>query len=490
MQHFLRGLLGFVLGGVVGIVLAALLGDPIGRAFNVSNFEGGRGYFVFLVVIPLFAIVGAVLGAVMIYQGRRFNLSVLAILFLAMSGFAYTYRVIFFNLPFQTEKIGNFELQSYENESFGDNYGFRYQDKRFDIEEYAGKEERKRRVNAVVLITPTTTISTIPLFLAIIGPPYDTRSFYLAGEKNGAAFASYLCDTTIDAVDSLDNQPPVALESTVESRQRIIYLHRKEISGSRWLLLGDACVLDLQSATAYPFTSLRAVDSGDPMVDRDHLPVALSPDMRSLVRIVVRDEYDAKTSNHLGKSLHLLVNNFVDDTSYTLAIDPQRMRYNRSLANSSAVDDIDQQWLDHHFEWQKGEDGHDRLVERSSFTPWAYRGWVSGYEDDLEYRLKPVKPELIDKVEEFLVAQFGAKRIAREHSAEGSSIDTLLTLQIEDKELSVTFRSDDYSSPQISLWQSAPDARNGEWLKKIAVAINQLLQSGDYDEYFVFEPYS
>lgn len=490
MQHFLGRLLGFVLGGIVGIILAALLGDPIGRALNVSNFEGGRGYFVFLFVIPLFAIVGAVLGAVMIYQGRRFNLSVLAILFLVAGGFVYYHRVIFFNLPIQTEKSGNFELQTYDDESYGDNYEFRYQGKRFDVEEDAGKEGRRRRVNTVVLLTPTTTVSTPPLFLAIIGPPHDTRSFYLVGEKDGSAFAQYLCDTNVDAVDALDNLPTTDLTGMLELRLRSIYLHRKEITGSRWLLLGDACVLDLQTATPYPFTSIQAIDSVDPEVDRDHLPVALSPDMRSLVRIVMRDEYDAKTSQHLGKSLHLLVNNFIDDTSYTIAIDRQRMRYSRYPTSSFWVDDIDQRWLDHHFEWQKGEDGNDHLVERSSFTPWAYLGWLSGYDNDLEYHLRSVKPEMFEKLEEFLVAQFGAKRITREHSAEGSAIDTWLTLQIEDKELSVTFSSDDYSPPHISFWQSAPDLRDGEWLKKIALAVNQQLQSGDYDDYFVFKPYS
>jgi Predicted AAA-ATPase len=227
----------------------------------------------------------------------------------------------------------------------------------------------------------------------------------------------------------------------------------------------------------------------DPKLNEDHLPVALAPDRRSLVRIVTRNEYDAKTGEHLGQLLHLFVNNFVEDSSYSLAIDRQRMRYNPISNNTFAADDIDQQWLDHHFVWQLGADGNERLVERNTFTPWPYRGWVSGYNNDLEYRLQPVTLELIDKVEEFLGAHFGAKRLTREHSAEGASLHTALELEIEEKVLSLSFRSDDYSPPALVLYQSAFDdpasQRDGEWLKKIALSINQQLQSRSYDQYFV-----
>lgn len=64
VRLILGGLLGLVLGGGFG----ALLGDPIGMAFQVSNFEGGRGFFVAFFIIPLFAVIGAITGAILLRQ--------------------------------------------------------------------------------------------------------------------------------------------------------------------------------------------------------------------------------------------------------------------------------------------------------------------------------------------------------------------------------------------------------------------------------------
>lgn len=494
MQGIMGRLVGFVVGAIAGIALALIFGESIGRAFGVSNFEGRRGYFVFLTVIPLFAIVGSVLGAIMIAQGWRFNLSVLAILFVVASGFVFYHRTIFLGFPYQTEKIGNFTIETFDEDLSADTYGLRYANKSFDVEEHAGKSERNRRIRTMVLITSTAANSTPPLFLIMAGHYSEDRHFYLVGEREGVPFSTYLCDTTLESVDSLDNQPAIDLSTAAESQWRDKYLQRKEISGSRWLLLGDACVFDLQNEKAYPFTPVKARDSVDPQVNQDHLPVALSPDMRSIVRIVTLDEYDASGNTHLGKSLHLFVNNFVEDSSYSIEIDRTRMRYTPIINNSFSADDIDRQWLDHHFEWQKGADGNDRLVERSSFTPWAHRGWLSGYYNDLSFRLDSVKPELMDKLEEFLAANFGAKRIKREHSDESGSIYTSLELQIDDKVINASFQSDEYSDPSLSFWHSAAttedNAPTAELMKKIAQAINEALQSGAYDEYFVFKQYS
>lgn len=486
-------LFGLVLGILAGGVLALVLGDPIGRAFGVSNFEGGRGYFVFLFVFPLFVIVGAILGAIMIGQGWRFNLSVVAILLVLGGAFAFYHRSIFLGFPYQTEKIGNFAIETYDGDSASDYYGLRYNDRSFDAEELAGRSERNRRISTVVLITPTAA-STAPLFLVIAGHYSAERHFYLAGEREGAPFSTYLCDATLESVDALDNQPAIDPSTKAESLWRNKYLQRREISGSRWLLLGDACVFDLQNEKAYPFTSLSARYTVDPQINQDHLPVTLSPDMRSIVRIVTLDEYDASGNTYLGKSFHLLVNNFVEDSSYTIPIDRQRMRFTPIVNNSFSSDDIDQTWLDHHFEWQKGADGNDRLVERSSFTPWPHRGWLSGYYDDLDFRLQSVEAELLDKLEEFLVANMGAKRIKREHSEESGSVRTYLELEIEGKVINATFSSDEYSAPHLAFWNSTgtieEQAASAELMTKIATQINEAFQSGEYDEYFVFEPFS
>ncbi|MBX2998070.1 MAG: hypothetical protein KF893_06120 [Caldilineaceae bacterium] len=57
-----RRLLGGVLGLLIGGALGLPLGDAIAASIGVTSFEGARGYFVVLLMVPLFAIVGAVLG--------------------------------------------------------------------------------------------------------------------------------------------------------------------------------------------------------------------------------------------------------------------------------------------------------------------------------------------------------------------------------------------------------------------------------------------
>ena len=69
---WLRWVLGIVIGLVVGAATGALLGDPIGNAFGISNFEGERGYFVVFLLIPGFALAGAILGVFMANRyGRK-----------------------------------------------------------------------------------------------------------------------------------------------------------------------------------------------------------------------------------------------------------------------------------------------------------------------------------------------------------------------------------------------------------------------------------
>jgi hypothetical protein len=69
---WVRWVVGGVIGLIVGAGLGLVLGDPLGEALDISTFEGARGYFVVLAVIPGFALVGALLGALTAgLTGRR-----------------------------------------------------------------------------------------------------------------------------------------------------------------------------------------------------------------------------------------------------------------------------------------------------------------------------------------------------------------------------------------------------------------------------------
>ena len=70
-----RGCLGLVLGAVLGAlggaVLAFVLGEPLGMALNIKTFEGERGFFIAFVLVPLCAIIGAVIGVIVVVVQRR-----------------------------------------------------------------------------------------------------------------------------------------------------------------------------------------------------------------------------------------------------------------------------------------------------------------------------------------------------------------------------------------------------------------------------------
>jgi hypothetical protein len=65
-------LAGALVGAVGGGILGALLGVPLTSILGISNFEGESGFFIAFVLIPLFALVGAILGmGVARRRGRR-----------------------------------------------------------------------------------------------------------------------------------------------------------------------------------------------------------------------------------------------------------------------------------------------------------------------------------------------------------------------------------------------------------------------------------
>lgn len=123
-------------------------------------------------------------------------------------------------------------------------------------------------------------------------------------------------------------------------------------------------------------------------------PLGLSPDERSIV-LLSRDA-NSKTS--------LTVADTIDGGSYTLPIDPVRMRFNSD-------DVIDPAWVQHHFEWAKGPSGHDMLRERPSFEVLPYRGEFQDEAEAPSYSIGPGKEPLRDAIITILTAEMGAEAL-------------------------------------------------------------------------------
>lgn len=72
MKSFLLAILGFLLGAIVGAILAVGIGLAWTSLANTSCFEGYCGYVVFTTFAPIGALVGAISGAAWLVQlGKR-----------------------------------------------------------------------------------------------------------------------------------------------------------------------------------------------------------------------------------------------------------------------------------------------------------------------------------------------------------------------------------------------------------------------------------
>lgn len=477
--HWGWRLLGALLGVLVGIGLAVGLGDAIGKALDISNFEGGRGYFVLLVLIPLFGLSGLILGALMIYWKWQWNLGIVLSLCVVGGLFVWTHRDAFIPPPPQVEAIGNFQLLTYDSEDWGQYYALRYRDEPFTIEGRAGlfgdQIASYQTLNTVITFTLPLS-STAPAFIVNVGDPNNSSFFYLVREEAGQATVTDLCATSggVVAVDWLDVAPS---DPTVS---RNLVLRRAGLTGGRWLLLGDSCVLDVQTLTPYRFDTYPLGDGSDASLNQSKLPIGLSPDQHSFVRVGSQDVRDEGTGDFRGYVARLIVYDFIDNSSYTLPVERRTMRY-------GDVSMIDNAWLLHHFAWQATAGAPDRLVQRADFTLLPYQGYFSGLPDEPQYNLVPVKADLLDKLVGFLEQKYQAQQGATQRYDTSTYVD----LQIGEQSITVGYSNDGYSEPKLSVWQgssSEQTMRDDKLIEAIGRSFDQVLRTGVYDMLFLGDP--
>lgn len=477
--HLAWRLLGALIGLLIGIGLAIGLGDAVGRALDISNFEGGRGYFVLLVLIPLFGLSGLILGALMIYGKWQWNLGIVLSLCAVGGLFVLTHRDAFIPPPPQVEAIGNFQLLTYDSEDWGQYYALRYRDEPLTIEGRAGmfgdQSASYQTLNAVVTVTLPLS-NTAPALIVNVGDPNNSSFFYLVHEDAGQAAVTELCATSggVVAVDWLDVPPSDPTAS------RDLVLRRAGLAGGRWLLLGDNCVLDVQTLTPYRFDTYPLGDGSEASLNQSKLPIGLSLDQHSFVRIGSQDVRDEGTGDFRGYVARLIVYDFVDNRSYTLPVDRRTMRY-------ADVSVIDNAWLLHHFIWQTTAGAPDQLVQRTDFVPLPYQGYVSGLPDEQQYNWVPVKAELLDNLVGFLEQKYKATQIATQRYDTSTYVD----LQIGEQPVTVGYSNDGYSEPKLSLWQSSVSGqttRDGKLIDEIGRSFDQVLRTGVYDLLFLGDP--
>lgn len=186
--------------------------------------------------------------------------------------------------------------------------------------------------------------------------------------------------------------------------------------------------------------------------------ITVSPDERSVVWLA---HPGGEGQTVLG------VTDYVAKVSYTLPIDRSRMRYGTD-------DSLDPAWVAHHFAWERGAGGPDRLVERKGFTPLPYRVERSAGKPG-EWQgltLRPGGEALRAALVEAMVAELGAERLPDELDGYKK------VLRLEGMELDATVIADGpYVS--ISTYHGDPAA-----MARIADRLDTLLATGRFDSLF------
>lgn len=367
----------------------------------------------------------------------------LGIALLTFAGVIFYYKRSL-RVPEAVERLGPFDLVTR-----GSSYALRYNGQPFSFTGksgmYGADTARYERMNSLI-----TFPAPGPALIVNVGDPNNSSFYYLVREVNGAAVAEYVADgrggVSAEWLDPPDDSKKIA----------DVALHRGRMEGGRYLLLGDYTVLDTQTLTWYTFAY-------NPEANHNQFkpPMELSPDRRSFVRWGSTDSPE----NHPA----LIIYDFRTPSSYFLRLD-------RTLHRYHSWEEIDLAWLHHYFEWQKGEQGFDRLVPRPGVAPLPYHGSLSASEGDSyrEYRLLPVTGEMKDTLAAFIEREMGG---VRQPPAPQFTSDVVV-LKVGQHTVFVSDHED-----HASVYSGRADG-SGSAVEAIAKRFDEELKTGKYDDLF------
>ena len=371
----------------------------------------------------------------------------------------YRYRVQKFSAPVRTEHLGNFAVSavvSYfkpvdtEGMSTIDFYGtFRmtFRDKPLATAGALKGDDSATPASSVAVLPGTQTL----LLAAVNG------EWMLLGDENGTLRAQHITEGTRTHPAELTNDPTRMAETRrpQDPRGRV---DRTTYSRSHMLLF-DHAVLNVDTREVHRFTA-QSEASLVPSVP----PLGVSPGAQSFARFVMG------RPGNVGNFVPMLaVTDFVRDTVYELPIDRPRMRY-------GVLDDLNTEWLAHHFTWKRDATGVERLEARTDFVPVPYRGvFLTGTNGQSTYQFanggQPVRQVLV----EFLKAEFHAT------GDTSSENEYEYVLHIGGDPIKVETPGNKDSYVRLSRNDGGP---GNDLVVRIGSAFNAVLATGKYDKAF------
>ena len=138
------------------------------------------------------------------------------------------------------------------------------------------------------------------------------------------------------------------------------------LAGGRWLRMGSRSVLDVSSLTLFGVDPWVPMLPGVPVTsisrEGDHVR-AFSPGRTQYVLAAAGTDYSRADR---AQAYGLLVVDIASGIATELRAARKRFRF-------AEPDDVNADWIDHHFMWQRDTAGRERLVQRERFTPWPWR---------------------------------------------------------------------------------------------------------------------
>ena len=310
-------------------------------------------------------------------------------------GFRYRYRVQKRSEPVRTETIGPFEVQTIAGYFYDESvdgktvlatmgrFAIKHRGQAVVVdakrEESKSDDDRLEQADGVAVIGGTQ-----PALLVHFADHAGQGPCYVLTDDSSRLRTVYVPECSF-ATGSVLTSDTTAFRNG-ERKTPHGRINRVSLEKPGLYQTGGA-VLDTRKLAVYTYKYPDAFS-----IFPSYAPLGVSPDERSFVRI--GSDYNNSTLPSLA------VADFVGNRSYLLPLN-ERMRY-------PTLESIDPAWLTHHFEWLKGRDGIDSLVERKDFVPLPYHTrnvGVSGY------WLEPAREPLREAVIEFLVNEFKGERV-------------------------------------------------------------------------------
>jgi hypothetical protein len=366
----------------------------------------------------------------------------------AANQFSYRFKVIKRSEPVRTERIGQFEVDTIADYFY-----------------YVGGDRLAARATFRIRYggQPVPDISTADT-VAPVGGPKGALFVTVEAREIDARCALLIPEDTAVRVERVSGcgTPLTPRQLTADRARFAAAAAHEPVPG--WIdrsVFAEPGLFQLHAAVidTRTFAATTVLFPEETLPNTSVPPLDLSPDERSFVWLVQAAE----------ERVQLGVTDWRSNRSYTLPIDRTRMRFN-------TVSSFNPDWVRHHFEWRRGADGRDVLVERAYFVPLPHRGDLSlGKPGEYQsYTLQPGGEPLRDAIVEILVRDLAGEPLPDEPAG-------FRRVRVKGKELSVAV----IGSPTYVNVSMDTDASDPEVMSAIGTALDAALASGRYDALFV-----